>query len=205
MLPKLALSSKFSVIQLPITNDSFHGKKGHNAMKPDALTPNTLLVGLYVQDGKAVALGSINSMTVEPVTVQGENLIQALPDGTLPDVVYNVRPDVLQAAGGAWEALAGALAEATIIDTDHVVILTNDGDVVKALTRFTLPAAATTIQVKTTWDPIKKRQDTVTIKTGWDPHHTAVLQHLGMRGGKWRVVKVDDLPMARKEWTNRWQ
>lgn len=174
-------------------------------MKPDITTPNTLLIGLYVMDGKAVALGTINAAPLTKAPATDANLVQDAWEGQGEPAEYYVRTDALRTAGTPWEALAEALAEADVIAADCIAILTNDPAILHALTRFTVPAAAKTETVKLPYDYMAKRQDVVTVKTAWDPHHTTVLQKLGMRGGRWSITLANALPKARKEWEATWQ
>ncbi len=140
-------------------------------MKPSSTAPNTLLLGVYVQDGRAALLGTLRTA-----------------DGAL-------RTECVANVGQTWEVLAAALAEADVIGADHVVMLTPCADLVTALQRpFTPPAGA---EHKRVW---VAKGEYATGTLGGDPAHWAVLQWLGMHGGQWAIYAVDDLPKVRERW-----
>ena len=80
-------------------------------MKPHALTPASLLVGIYVQDRHAVALGTLRTAG----------------DALRTECVHHV--------GEVWQTLYNALGEVDDIGAQNVVILTNCGELVQALSR----------------------------------------------------------------------
>lgn len=145
-------------------------------MKPTLTTPDTVVIGLYSAAGQACATGALRTW-----------------DGDL-------RPDVL--AGGRaplWAALAAALADVQAVDTAHVLLLTNDADIVAALTPPIRAPAPTATHRE--WFG---RDDWVDVGYGGDEHHWQVLRLLGMRwAGRWRVQLVDDLPGARELWQSQ--
>jgi len=141
-------------------------------MKPTTTTDDTILLGAWVAEDRAAVTGALRSV-----------------DGTL-------RTDVLAAAGAPWPALRQALETAQIIGTRHVLLLTNDGELKRALSPpFRAPKPDRTqrhFRSKTEWTDV-----------GWggDADHWRVLCLLGgVWGGCFNVQLVDDLPGARELW-----
>lgn len=140
-------------------------------MKPHALTPSSLLVGIYVQDKRAVALGTLRTA--------GDEL----------------RTECVHHVGEPWQTLYNVLEEVDIIGAQNVVILTNCGELVQALSRpFTAPDGDATKKIK-----VKRGQ----YYLSGAPAHWQVLQWLGMHGGNWNIKQVDDLPKARELWAQQ--
>ena len=139
-------------------------------------TPDALLLGLWVANGHAAATGAVRDWQGEPV------------------------PDVLACTGQPWTVLVQALTAAEHIDVANVVILTNDVDLVRALSPpFRPPAPSRSQRI------FYSRSEWVDV--GWgagsdeDAAHWQALRLLGGRwGGRWRVMQVEDLPKARELW-----
>ena len=135
-------------------------------------TPDALLLGLWVANGHAAATGAVRDW-------QG-----------------NTVPDVLSLTGQPWTILAQALAAAECIDAGHILILSNDADLVRALSPpFRPPAPTQTRRI------FYSREVCVDVGWGGDPQHWQALQLLGGRwGGRFRAMLVEDLPKAREMW-----
>lgn len=135
-------------------------------------TSDALLLGLWVANGRAALTGVLRNW-------QGETV-----------------PDVLAVTGQPWTVLVQALTVAEQCDAGNVVILTNDTDLVRALSPpFRPPAPTQTKRI------FYSRTEWVDVGLGGDADHWRVLQQLGGRwGGAWRVMAVDDLPKARELW-----
>ena len=139
-------------------------------------TPDALLLGLWVANGHAAATGAVRDW-------QG-----------------NTVPDVLSLTGQPWTILAQALAAAECIDAGHILILSNDADLVRALSPpFRPPAPMQTRRI------FYSREEWVDV--GWgasDGEGAAHWQALRLLGGRWggrfRAMQVDDLPKARELW-----
>lgn len=142
-------------------------------MKPTLNTPDTVVVGLYSQDGRVSLTGALR-------TEAGD-----------------LRPDVLaMQGGGTWAALAQALADVQTVGTAHLLLLTNDADLVAALTPPIRAPAPTATHRE--WFG---RDDWIDVGYGGDADHWQVLRLLGVRwAGRWRCQLVDDLPKARELW-----
>jgi hypothetical protein len=142
-------------------------------MKPTLTTPDTVVVGLYSQGGRV-------SLT-----------------GALRTEIGALRPDVLAVqGGGTWAALAQALADVQTVGTAHLLLLTNDADLVAALTPPIRAPAPTATHRE--WFG---RDDWIDVGYGGDADHWQVLRLLGVRwAGRWRVQLVEDLPKARELW-----
>lgn len=141
-------------------------------MKPTLDTANTLILGCYVAEGHCAITG------------------------TLLDCQYETVPDVLTVTGAAWPALVEALATAATIDPAHVLILSNDEGLVKALSPpFQAPAPAT-------WKRVRLAKDEYgNVGLGGDPSHWQALQTLTMGwGGRFRAMQVNHLPKAKELW-----
>ena len=135
-------------------------------------TPDALLLGLWVANGHAAATGAVRDW-------QG-----------------NTVPDVLSITGQPWTILAQALEEAERIDAGNVVILSNNADLVRALSPpFRPPAPTQTRRI------FYSREEWVDVGYGGDSQQWQALQMLGGRwGGRFRAMQVDDLPKARELW-----
>lgn len=116
--------------------------------------------------------------------------------GALRDECGNLVPDVLTATGERWTTVVQALDCAAMLDVAHVLILSNDVGLVRALSPpFEGPAPTCTERV---WF---SRHDWADIPSGGDPLHWQALRTLGGRwGGRFRAMQVDDLPKARELW-----
>ena len=141
-------------------------------MTPTPAAPDTLLLGIWSAAGHAAATAALRNW-------QGETL-----------------PDVLAITGQPWTVLVPALTEAARIDVGNVVILTNDGDLVRALSPpFTPPAPTQRQRI------FYSRTEWVDVGWGGDVEQWQALQLLGGTwGGRFRAMQVDDLPKARELW-----
>ncbi len=145
-------------------------------MTPTPAAPDTLLLGIWHADGRAALTGALRDWQGETVS------------------------DVLALTGQPWTVLVQALTEAERIDAGSVVILTNDADLVRALSPpFRPPAPTQTRRI------FYSREEWVDV--GWgasDGEGTAHWQALCLLGGRWggrfRAMQVDDLPKAREMW-----
>ena len=141
-----------------------------------AASPDTLLVGIWSAatpaGPHAAAVGSLRNW-------QGDTIA-----------------DVLECTGQPWTVLVQALAVAEGCDVGGVVILTNDGALVRALSPpFKPPAPTQTKRI------FYSRTEWVDVGFGGDADHWQALCLLGGRwGGQWRVMQVEDLPKARELW-----
>ena len=135
-------------------------------------TPDTLLLGIWSANGHAAATAALRNW-------QGDTIA-----------------DVLTATGQPWTVLVQALATAERCDVGNVVILTNDGALVRALSPpFRPPAPTQTKRI------FHGRSEWVDVGWGGDADHWQALQLLGGRwGGRWRVMQVTELPKARELW-----
>jgi hypothetical protein len=135
-------------------------------------TPDTLLLGIWSVAGHAAATGALRDW-------QGDTIA-----------------DVLTATGQPWTVLVQALVAAERCDVGNVVILTNDGALVRALSPpFRPPAPTQTKRI------FHGRSEWVDVGWGGDADHWQALQLLGGRwGGRWRVMQVTELPKARELW-----
>jgi hypothetical protein len=144
-------------------------------MKPTLDTPNTLILGIWHAEAHCAITG------------------------TLLDCQYETVPDVLTATGQAWPALAAALTTAAVIDPAHVLLLSNDEALVKALSPPFRPPAPTAW--KRVW---VAKGEYGNVGLGGDPYHWQVLVALGTRwGGNFRAMQVDDLPRAKQLWQSQ--
>jgi len=139
-------------------------------------TADALLLGIWHADGRAALTGALRDW-------QGETV-----------------PDVLAITGQPWTVLVQALTEAERIDAGSVLVLSNDADLVRALSPpFRPPAPTQSRRIfysRTEW-----------VDVGWgasDGEGTAHWQALQLLGGTWggrfRAMQVDDLPKARELW-----
>ena len=139
-------------------------------------TADALLLGIWHADGRAALTGALRDW-------QGETV-----------------PDVLSLTGQPWTILAQALAAAECIDAGHILILSNDADLVRALSPpFRPPAPTQTRRI------FYSREEWVDVgygaSDGEGAAHWQALQMLGGRwGGRFRAMQVDDLPKAREMW-----
>ena len=135
-------------------------------------TADALLLGIWHADGRAAITGALRDW-------QGETV-----------------PDVLSLTGQPWTILAQALAAAECIDAGHILILSNDADLVRALSPpFRPPAPMQTRRI------FYSREEWVDVGWGGDPQQWQALQLLGGRwGGRFRAMVVEDLPKAREMW-----
>jgi hypothetical protein len=135
-------------------------------------TPDAILLGIWHADGHAALTGALRNWAGETV------------------------PDVLALTGQPWTILVQALTEAVRIDAGNVLVLTNDGALVRALSPpFRPPAPTQTKRI------FHGRSEWVDVGWGGDADHWQALQLLGGRwGGRWRVMQVTELPKARELW-----
>ena len=142
-------------------------------MKPTISTPDTVVVGLYSLDGRATLTGALRT-----------------EDGDL-------RPDVLAVqGGGAWAALASALADVQTVAARHLLLLTNDPGIADALTP-PIRAPAPTAKRREYF----ARDDWIDVGYGGDEDHWQVLRLVAtVWAGRWRCQLVGDLPKARELW-----
>lgn len=141
-------------------------------MKPTTLTDDTIMLGAWVEAGRAAITGALRSA-----------------DGTL-------RQDVLTATGAPWPALKTALETAQTIGARHVLVLTNDAGVKQALSKpFRAPKPDQTKR------HFRSKTDYTDVGFGGDADHWRVLCLLGgVWGGCFNVQLVNDLPGARELW-----
>ncbi len=147
---------------------------------PNAAAPDTLPVGIWSAPTPAgphaAAVASLRNW-------QGDTIA-----------------DVLAATGQPWTVLVQALGVAEQCDVGGVVILTNDGALVRALSPpFRPPAPTQTKRIfysRTEW-----------VDVGWGAsdgegaaHWQALAQLGGRWGGQFKVMQVEDLPKARELW-----
>lgn len=134
-------------------------------MKPTITTPDTLILGMWVEAGRAAVVGSVRKL---------DNFVE---------------PDVVQATGVAWVALAEALSDARTMAVGNVVIVTNDAGIVAALSRK-----------PNTWSR-GMRVMVGFASPGADAAHWDALRILGGDfGGHWSIYQSDNLPKARTLW-----
>lgn len=141
-------------------------------MKPIIDTPDTLIVGYYLESGFAAAVGSLRC-----------------DDGSL-------QTDVFSTVAAPWEALCQVLDTAKMVDARHILILCNDANLVQALSPpFQAPAPATWKRV---W---LAKGEYGQVGIGGDPFHWQALQTLTMGwGGRFRAMQVNHLPKAKELW-----
>ena len=153
-------------------------------MKPTIDTANTLILGCYTADGHCAVTG------------------------TMLDGQYETVPDVLTATGATWAALAEALTIGAAIDVGHVLILSNDEALVKALSppfKARRDGEPVTVYVPPLLAGRKVAAEAYTV-TAYepDPAHWHALTMLGMRwGGNFRAMHVEDLPRTRSLWQSQ--
>lgn len=139
-------------------------------------TADALLLGIWHADGRAALTGVLRDWQGETVS------------------------DVLALTGQPWTILAQALAAAECIDAGHILILSNDADLVRALSPpFRPPAPTQTRRI------FYSREEWVDVgygaSDGEGAAHWQALRLLGGRwGGRFRAMQVDDLPKAREMW-----
>ena len=145
-------------------------------MTPTPTSTDTLLLGIWSANAHAAAVATLRDWQGEPV------------------------PDVLACTGQPWTTLVQALTVAERCDVANVVILTNDVDLVRALSPpFRPPAPSRSQRI------FYSRSEWVDV--GWgasDGEGTAHWQALCLLGGRWggrfRAMLVEDLPKARELW-----
>ena len=145
-------------------------------MSVSPASPDTLLLGIWSANAHAAAVASLRNW-------QGETI-----------------PDVLALTGQPWTIIVQALTTAEQCDVSNVVILTNDADLVRALSPPFRPPPPT--QSKRIF---YSRSEWVDV--GWGASdgegvaHWQALQQFGGRwGGQWRIMQVAELPKARELW-----
>ena len=141
-------------------------------MTPSPATADALLLGIWHADGRAALTGALRDWQGETVS------------------------DVLALTGQPWTVLVQALAEAEQCDVGNVIILSNDANLVRALSPpFRPPTPTQTRRI------FYSREEWVDVGWGGDPQQWQALQLLGGRwGGRFRAMVVEDLPKAREMW-----
>ncbi len=155
-------------------------------MKPTITTPDTLILGMWVEAGRAAVVGSVRKL---------DNFVE---------------PDVVQATGMAWAALAEALSDARTMAVRNVVIVTNDSGIVAALSRkpntwnrgmrvmVGLPSPTPTERQRVF---LNRTDGSIDVQWGGDTAHWDALRILGGDfGGHWSIYQSDNLPKARALW-----
>ena len=144
-------------------------------MKPTTTTDDTILLGAWLAEGRAAITGALRTV-----------------DGTL-------RTGVLETVGAPWPALHQALTTAQTIGARHVMLLTNDAALKRALSKpFKAP------QPDQTKRHFFSKTDWADVGFGGDADQWAVLCLLGgVWGGCFNVQLVDDLPGARELWSQQ--
>jgi hypothetical protein len=135
-------------------------------------TPDTILLGIWHEGNRCAITGSAQDAHGTPV------------------------PDVLAVTGEGWTAVVQALEAAALIGARHVVILSNDTALVRALSPpFPPPAPTQKRRI------FFSRTEWVDVGEGGDADHWRTLQLLGGQwGGRFRAMQVQDLPKARALW-----
>ena len=154
-------------------------------MKPTITTPDTLILGTWVGNGRAAVVGAVRRLD------------------------NSVEHCVVEAYGTAW----AVLDEALVMGVRHVLIATNDVDLLAALRRKpTVYRHGMRIMAGLTPpEPTEQRRvflnrdmGSITVRFGGDADHWHVLQRLGMDfGGNWAIIQSDNLPKARELWQSR--
>lgn len=144
-------------------------------MKPTIEFSSTIILGVHV--------GSSDSAAIV---------------GSLRTETGSIEQGVIERVGSTWSALACALADAVIIDVQNVVILSNDENLITALSKpFPAPRGGEIVKV---WNGVRGDGKYVMVDLG-DADHWAVLRLLGTRwAGRFAVQCVAELPTARRFW-----
>ena len=149
--------------------------------KPGIDTPNTVILGVYSAESSIEATAGIA--------------------GSFRTMAGVLRTEVLSAAGPVWPALHTALDAAATLDTANLVLFSNNAALVAALSPpFPAPAADST---EHHWFG---KGDFTDAAYGGNADHWACLAELGGRyGGRFQVMKVDDLKRAKEVWQQQQQ
>jgi hypothetical protein len=149
-------------------------------VKPTTTTENTLILSLWVEGPNCAIVGALRRED----------------DVVVPDV-YMARK-----ACTPWTTLVEALAEAAIIGMKHLLIVSNDKNLVAALTPPLRPPAPTEMERHWAlgWGEEGQRGGYVEIPWGGDIDHWRVLGLLacGQWAGCWRAVWSDGITKARE-------
>lgn len=161
-------------------------------MKPTLTTPDTLLLGMWVEGQRAAIVGTLVREDEEIIT------------------------EVTHWVGGwagvykEWATLVNVLKDAAIVGSKHLLIVSNDAALVRALTPPLRAPAADQVERKWLlgWGKEGQRGGYVEMPFGGDAAHWDAIRLLaaGPWAGRWRVVWSDKLEKARELWrqsTNR--
>lgn len=156
-------------------------------MKPLITDNDTLLLGCWIEDGRAAIVGALRTTGSQETTPIDDDIADVCR------MAGAIVQDVIERCGAPWPALAAALGDAETIGCRGWVILCNDKAMVQALRTKKAPAPT---ESKRQW--IGK--DTyLEGKYGGDADHWEALRRLGMHG-RWTVVQSDKLQKARELW-----
>lgn len=140
-------------------------------------TPKTLYLAVYESDTNECAItGSLRKV-----------------DGTLEDDVLALT------APTHWQALADALADAEVIEAQHIIVFTNSPALLKW---YVAPEPDSTTPV---WEVKGKGKGNGRYEdypVGGNPHHWAVMRGLvryWCRGGSYQVVEVDGSKLTKAQ------
>lgn len=144
--------------------------------KPTIETPNTVILGVYSAESSIEATVGIA--------------------GSFRTMAGVLRTEVLSAAGPVWTALHTALDAAAMLEAGNLVLFSNNAALVAALSPpFRPPAATATVRL---W---YGKGDYTDAAYGGNADHWACIAELGGRyGGRFSVLKVDDLRRAKEIW-----
>ena len=151
-------------------------------MKPTLTTPDTLLLGMWVEGQRAAIVGTLVREDEEIIT------------------------EVTHWAGlyKEWATLVDVLKDAAIVGSKHLLIVSNDAALVRALTPPLRAPAADQVDRKWLlgWGKEGQRGGYVDMPFGGDAAHWAAIWLLaaGPWAGRWRVVWSDKLEKARELW-----
>ena len=156
-------------------------------MKPSITDNDTLLLGCWIEDGRAAIVGALRTTGPQIMTPITDDYAE------VSQLEGAIVPDVIERCGPPWSALVAALTDAATIECRGWVILCNDRAMVQALRTKKAPAPT---ESKRQW--IGK--DTyLEGKYGGDAAHWEALWRLGMHG-RWTVVQSDKLQKVRELW-----
>lgn len=144
--------------------------------KPTIETPNTVILGVYSAESSIAATAGIA--------------------GSFRTMAGILRTEVLSAAGPVWPALHTALDAAAMLEAGNLVLFSNNAALVAALSPPFRPPAAD--RTERHWFG---KGDFTDAGCGGNADHWACLAELGGRyGGRFNVLKVDDLRRAKEIW-----
>lgn len=118
-------------------------------------TPDTLILGVWIAD-------EVGAVTAVLRTQHGQ-----------------LRPDLFTAAGEPYVTLAGALEELRTVNARHLLLLSNDDDLLRRLRR--------------------PHQWAFVHPNLWPPEYWDILRECAQYH-TWRASRVDNLPKARELW-----